>query len=63
MFIDGFTFENGNSQTVLEQAKQKYGENVAIYNVGIDKNMKEFVLERISKALPFIVHKNALPTF
>ena len=43
VFIDGLTFENANSQTVLEQAKQKYGDNVAIYNVGIDKNMKGFM--------------------
>jgi|688.fasta_scaffold218391_2 hypothetical protein len=27
-----------------------------MYNVGIDKNIKEYIVEKLNKKLPFVVH-------
>lgn len=44
----------------MEEASQKYGDNITVFNVAVDKNMKQYVNEKLGKKLPFVVHKKAI---
>lgn len=52
--MDGFSFENKNSEMAIKEAKEKHG-NVSIYNVGIDDSMKEYLTGTMKLKLPFVV--------
>lgn len=54
VFVDGFSFENKNSEMAIKEAKEKHG-NVSIYNVGIDDSMKEYLTGTMKLKLPFVV--------
>lgn len=60
VFVDGFTFENQDSQKKVEEGRKKYGEGLAVYNVAIDKNIRAYIGEQLNLKLPFIVHKKAV---
>jgi hypothetical protein len=55
--LNGFTFENEESKTAVEAAQKKYGESVTMFNFSVDKNLKDYITEKISAKIPFIVHK------
>lgn len=45
---------------MVNEAKEKYGTDVCLYNISIDENMKEHILTKVNKNLPFIVKDGKL---
>jgi hypothetical protein len=58
--LNGFTFENEESKLAVEATQKKYGGDVTMYNFAIDNNMKEYITEKISAKIPFVVHKQQI---
>lgn len=59
VFVDGFPFENKNSDIAINEAKEKH-ENVFIYNVKVDEGMKEYIGQKLNLKLPFVVKEGKI---
>jgi hypothetical protein len=58
--VNGFTFENEESKAAVEAAIKKYGESVTMFNFTVDKNLKDYIAEKVSTKIPFVVHKQQI---
>lgn len=43
VFIDGFAFENNNSEAAVNEARKRFGEDITIYNIALDNRIKDYV--------------------
>lgn len=44
----------------MKEAKEKYGSDVCLYNISIDENMRDHIVSKVNKNLPFIVKDGKL---